>query len=84
MMDMGQDATSVVVAEVGAGMGVRNRFERTRGGTSLVVQWLRLCSQEQGAWAGWGTKILHTACCGQKGERTKRAQMTFHWNGAWW
>ena len=57
MMDVGQDATSIAVAEVVAGMGVRNRFERSRGGTSLLVQWLRLCapkSREHGLhpWLG--------------------------------
>ena len=57
MMDMGQDATSIAVAEVVAGMGVRNRFERSRGGSSLLVQWLRLCapkSREHGLhpWLG--------------------------------
>ena len=31
-------------------------------GTSLVIQWLRLCAFPAGGWRsvpGWGTKILH-------------------------
>ena len=38
-------------------------------GISLVVQWLRLRAPTAGGMGsipGWGTKILHAACCGQK------------------
>ena len=38
-------------------------------GTSLVVQWLRLCASTargMGSIPGWGTKILHALQCGQK------------------
>ena len=38
-------------------------------GTSLAVQWLRLCvctAGGAGSIPGWGTKIPHTAQCGQK------------------
>ena len=37
--------------------------------TSLVVQWLRLCTavaEGMGLIPDWGTKILHLAWCGQK------------------
>ena len=39
------------------------------GGTSLVVQWLRLCTPNAGgrdSIPGWGTKILHIAQGGRK------------------
>ena len=38
-------------------------------GTSLVVQWLRLCASIAGGMGlipGWGTKILHATQCSQK------------------
>ena len=38
-------------------------------GTSLVVQWLRLCASivgDTGSIPGQGTKIPHAAQCGQK------------------
>ena len=38
-------------------------------GTSLVVQWLRLCDPNAGSTGsipGWGSKILHVLQCGQK------------------
>ena len=46
-----------------------------RAGTSLAVQWLRLCASTAGSTGlipGWGTKIPHAARCGQK----KRKQET--------
>ena len=82
MMDMGQDATSVAVAEVGAGMGVRNRFERTRGGTSLVVQWLRLCvpkSREHGLVGDLRFCILHVVA--KKEKELKEPKWTFQLTG---
>ena len=39
-------------------------LKRKRTGTSLVVQWLRLCTFTAGGMGsipGWGTKILHAA-----------------------
>ena len=39
------------------------------GGTSLVVQWVRLCTPNAGGRGlipGWGTKIPHAAWSGQK------------------
>ncbi|XP_033257416.1 uncharacterized protein C19orf44 homolog isoform X2 [Orcinus orca] len=41
-------------------------------GTSLAVQWLRLCASNAGGVGsipGWGTKIPHAARCGQEKER---------------
>ena len=38
------------------------------GGTSLAVQWLRLCASTAGGVGsipGWGTKIPHAVCHGQ-------------------
>ena len=38
-------------------------------GTSLVVQWLRLCTSTargMGSIPGWGAKILHAAWLGKK------------------
>ena len=39
-----------------------------KGGTSLVVQWLRLCAPNAGGMGltGLGTKIPHATWCGQK------------------
>ena len=44
-------------------------------GTSLVVQWLRLCTpnaRDTGSIPGWGTKILYVV--GQKKEKKKTLQ----------
>ena len=46
----------------------RKNIERiyTKIGTSLVVQWLRLCASNAGGTGlipGWGTKIPHAAGC---------------------
>ena len=41
----------------------------TLKGTSLVVQWLRLCTsnvRDKGSTPGWGTKISHAMWCSQK------------------
>ena len=43
-------------------------------GTSLVVQWLRLCAPNAGGMGlvpGWGTKILHATQLGQKKKKAK-------------
>ena len=43
-------------------------------GTSLVVQWLRLCTSIAGGTSlilGWGTKILHAMQCGQKKKKNR-------------
>ena len=40
-------------------------------GTSLAVQWLKLCASiagGMGSISGWGTKILHAAWRGQKSQ----------------
>ena len=47
----------------------RLHFLKKTLGTSLAVQWLRLCvctAGGAGSIPGWGTKIPHTAQCGQK------------------
>ena len=44
-------------------------FKMLKRGTSLVVQWLRLCASTSvgmGLIPGWGTKILHATRLGQK------------------
>ena len=44
-------------------------FKKGEVGTSLVVQWLRLCAfNEEGTVSipGQGIKILHAVLCGQK------------------
>ena len=44
-------------------------------GTSLVIQWLRLCASTAGGAGsipGQGTDILHAAWCGQKFFRIKK------------
>ena len=43
-------------------------------GTSLVVQWLRLCDSNAGSAGsipGWGSKILHVLQCGKKKKKKK-------------
>lgn len=57
---------------------------KRRQGTSPVILGLRLRASKAGGESlipGWGTKILYTACCGQKGERAKGAQIDTptHW-----
>ena len=44
-------------------------FKNSPWGTSLVVQWLRLCASVAGnmdSIPGWGTKIPHATCLGRK------------------
>ena len=44
-------------------------------GTSLAVQWLRLCTSIAGGaglFPGWRTKILHASRCGQKKKKRRR------------
>ena len=44
-------------------------YQKKKGGTSLVVQWLRLHTSSAGGMGsipGRGTKILHVVQCGQK------------------
>ena len=56
-----------------------SHLKSTRTGTSLVVQWLRLCASNAegvGLIPGQGTKIPHAMHCGQKlkkqGTRSKQ------------
>ena len=52
---------------------------KTRLGTSLVVQWLRLCtSNTEGIdWIpGGGTKIPHAACCGLNKQARKPGKLS--------
>ena len=44
----------------------RNKSDSS--GTSLVVQWLRLCARV-GLISDWGTRILHAAQRGQRGKK---------------
>ena len=47
-------------------------LRKRKKGTSLAVQWLRICASTAGGTGsvpGWGTKIPHAARCGQKKER---------------
>ena len=49
--------------------------ESTDMGTSLAVQWLRLCASTAGAVGlipGWGTKIPRAAQCGPTKKKKKR------------
>ena len=46
-----------------------NSFLKPHLGTSLAVQWLKLCSStagDLGLIPGQGTRILHTVRCGKK------------------
>ena len=48
---------------------------RSRPGTFLVVQWLRLCASTargMGSIPGHRTKILHATRCSQEGKKTKK------------
>ena len=50
-------------------------IRKTLPGTSLAVQWLRLCASTAGGMGsipGWGTKIPHAAQYGQKEKRKKK------------
>ena len=52
---------------------------RATGGTSLVVQWLRLCAPNAGgpgSVLGQGTKISHAECLGQKQTRHELLLLT--------
>ena len=54
----------------------QNKTEKTKGGISLAVQWLRLHASNAvglGSIPGQGTKIPHAVWHGQKKERTQRA-----------
>lgn len=55
-----------------------NDFSKCRTGTSLAVQWLRLCTPTaggKGSVPGGGTRIPHTAWCRQK----KKARQSPPW-----
>ena len=44
-------------------------LKRGGAGTSLAVQWLRICTStagSRGSIPGWGTRIPHAMCRGQK------------------
>ena len=48
-------------------------FKNSPWGTSLVVQWLRLCASVAGnmdSIPGWGTKIPHATCLGRKKKKS--------------
>ena len=48
-----------------------------RRGTSLLVQWLRLCAssaRDAGRISGRGTKILHAVWCGQENIYIKKVK----------
>ena len=50
-------------------------LRRNNSGTSLVVQWLELCTSTAGGTGlipGWGTKIPHSTWCSQKKKFTYR------------
>ena len=56
--------------------GIRHRSERS--GTSLAVQWLRLCTSSAGGAGsipGQGTRILHAAWYGQKRKTEKKKKV---------
>ena len=49
--------------------------QKLLGGTSLAVQWLRLCVSTAGGMGsipGWGPKIPHAAQRGQRKKKTKK------------
>ena len=48
-------------------------YLKFRAGTSLVVQWWRLCAGDTRLIPGWGTKILHAAWHSQKKKKKFRA-----------
>ena len=48
-------------------------------GTSLVVQWFRICASTPGGmhWIlGWGTKIPHSMGYGQKKKKRRRKKLS--------
>ena len=52
-------------------------------GTSLVVQWLRLCDSNAGSAGsipGWGSKILHVLQCGKKKKKETASSSWSGWN----
>ena len=49
----------------------------TSPGTSLAVQWLKLCASTAGGLgsiSGQGTKILHATQCGQKQKKKEKVK----------
>ena len=61
------------MAEVGEGKKLYQ--EKTKSGTSLAVQWLRLQTStagSAGSMPGQGTKIPHVLNCGQKWKKKKK------------
>ena len=59
-------------------------FKNIQAGTSLVVQWVRLCAPTAGGTGsvpGGGTKIPHVTQLGQKKKRiSKEIKITFKWH----
>ena len=56
--------------------------EMKEGGTSLVVQWLRLCASNAGSEdkiPGRGTKILHAPWRGQKKKKKSLIKILNHY-----
>ena len=57
--------------------GTPSPFQRYHCGTSLVVQWFRLCTSTAGGAGsipGPGTKIPHALQCGQKLKKKKESK----------
>ena len=55
---------------------------QTKPGTSLAVQWIRLCATIAGGTGlipGWGTKILHAARYNQKKKKNLGASLVAQW-----
>ena len=61
---------SFILRELHSLLGLLVGYKVSRLGTSLAVQWLRLCTSSAagaGSIPGWGTKIPHAAAwCDQK------------------
>jgi len=55
----------------------KSSVNKNKDGTSLAVQWLRLCASTAGSTAsipGQGIKILHTAPCSKKKKKKKERE----------
>ena len=53
------------------------RVKRRTSGSSLAVQWVRLCASTaggEGSIPGWGTMIPHAAQCGQKKKKKREIE----------
>ena len=57
-----------------------NGYKNKTCGTSLVVQWLRLCTSNAGrtgSFPGSGTKIPHASWCGQKKQQQNKTRPVY-------